>query len=68
MGTLAPRALELGALAPQPPLELGAVHGLSVHINVYHVKRLRHLRRGDWPSRQMPSARGTNSEDFPLGL
>jgi hypothetical protein len=40
VGTFASRAVELGALALQPPLELGAVHVLRVHINVYYVKRL----------------------------
>jgi hypothetical protein len=43
VGTFAPRAVKLGALVLQPPLELGAVHGLRVHINVYHVKHLRGL-------------------------
>jgi hypothetical protein len=62
MGTFAPGTVEFCALALQPPLELGAIHGLRVHINVYHVKYLRWgtcrrgggLRRGErtgWVSR-----------------
>ena len=46
VGTFTPLAIELCALALQLPLELGAVHELRVHINIYHVKmRLRWGRR-----------------------
>jgi hypothetical protein len=55
MGTLTSRTVELCALALQPPLELGAVPGLRVHNNVYHVKR---LLRGQRPSGTCGAASG----------